>query len=92
MMRLRFVAPRDAGCPGATGLAEQAREAARILSCTDALCQPEPGDLIGAGTPPGVGAGMTLRQYSNFGRVIRLGIRGLGAQHRNVTPLSEVTQ
>jgi len=44
----------------------------------------EPGDVIIAGTPPGVGLGMKPPQFLKAGDVVRLGISGLGEQQQKV--------
>lgn len=44
-----------------------------------------PGDVIGTGTPPGVGLGMNPPQYLVPGDVVELGIAGLGQQRQTVT-------
>ncbi len=44
----------------------------------------EPGDLINAGTPPGVGMGLRPPAYRRPGDVMELGIDGLGVQRQVV--------
>jgi 2-keto-4-pentenoate hydratase/2-oxohepta-3-ene-1,7-dioic acid hydratase in catechol pathway len=46
----------------------------------------EPGDLIFTGTPAGVGAAMTPRQYLKAGDKVRVEITGLGALDNPVAP------
>ena len=46
----------------------------------------EPGDLIFTGTPAGVGAAMTPRQYLKAGDRVRVEITGLGALDNPVAP------
>ncbi|HEY6268848.1 MAG TPA: fumarylacetoacetate hydrolase family protein [Candidatus Acidoferrum sp.] len=43
-----------------------------------------PGDVISAGTPPGVGLGMKPPQYLKAGDVVELGIDGLGESRQEV--------
>jgi len=44
-----------------------------------------PGDVIGTGTPPGVGHGMDPREYLRAGNKVECGIDGLGDQQHFVT-------
>ena len=44
----------------------------------------EPGDIIPAGTPPGVGLGQKPPVFLKPGNVMRVGIDGLGEQQQNV--------
>lgn len=43
-----------------------------------------PGDVIGTGTPPGVGLGQKPPLYLREGNEVRLGVEGLGEQHQRV--------
>ena len=43
-----------------------------------------PGDVISAGTPPGVGLGRKPPQYLKPGDVMKLSIEGLGMQRQQV--------
>ena len=44
-----------------------------------------PGDVIGTGTPPGVGLGMKPPRFLKAGDTLRLGIDALGVQEQVVT-------
>jgi len=43
------------------------------------------GDIIGTGTPPGVGMGQKPPKFLRAGNIVRLGIEGLGEQEARVT-------
>lgn len=51
----------------------------------------QPGDIVSTGTPAGVGLGQEPPTYLRPGKVVRLGIDGLGEQ-RQVCRSEEVTR
>jgi 2,4-diketo-3-deoxy-L-fuconate hydrolase len=50
----------------------------------------EAGDLINAGTSPGVGMGMTPPTYLREGDIVELGISGLGQRHQRIVAADHV--
>ena len=56
-----------------------------LLSYLSQFMSLQPGDIISAGTPPGVGLGMKPPRYLKSGDVVELGIEKLGSQRQDVT-------
>ena len=57
---------------------------AKIVSYVSQFMTLMPGDVITAGTPPGVGMGMKPPLLLKKGDVMTLGIEGLGEQRQEV--------
>lgn len=62
-----------------------------IVSDLSRLMSMQPGDIVSTGTPAGVGLGQEPPTYLRPGKVVRLGIDGLGEQ-RQVCRSEEVTR
>ena len=62
---------------------------AHLVSYVSRFMTLHPGDLIGTGTPPGVGMGAKPPRYLNAGDTMRLGIDGLGVQTQTVIAYSK---
>lgn len=54
------------------------------VSCNSRPMVLEPGDLVAAGTPPGVGLGMKPERYLKPGDTMRLGVGGLTVEELGV--------
>ncbi len=57
---------------------------AHLISYVSRFMSLQPGDIISTGTPPGVGLGQKPPVYLRPGKVVTLGIAGLGAQCQHV--------